>query len=278
MTVAVASTARPLLASTPLASEMRRASAAPAPFLPLQAVKIACSSCCLREACLPLGLTPGEVQQVDALIVHGKGVKKGESLYRAGDPFVALYATRVGSFKTTVLVKDGREQVSGYHLLGDVVGFDGIGTDQHGCDAVALEDTDVCILPFRPLQSLAREVPRLQQNIYHFLSREISRSHDAMLCLGSMHAEERLALFLLDLSARYQKHGYSAIEFALRMTRAEIGSYLGLKLETVSRLFSRFHESGLIQVQGRAVKLIDTAALGQVAVKRDLPWRSAVAV
>jgi CRP/FNR family transcriptional regulator len=133
-------------------------------------------------------------------------------------------------------------------------------------------------LPFRPLQSLAREVPRLQQNIYGLLSREIWRNHDAMMCLGSMHADERLALFLLDVSARYRKHGYSAVEFALRMSRGEIGSYLGLKLETVSRLFSRFHENGLIQVQGRAVKLINTVALEQVVSKRDLSWRFPVAV
>jgi len=215
----------------------------------------------MRELCLPVGLSPDDMKQVDALIGHRVKLKKGESLYRAGDAFVALYATRLGSLKTTVLTEDGREQVSGYHMLGDVVGLDGIGTDRHGCEAVALEDTEMCVLPFERLETLAREVPALQHNLYQFLSREISRDHSVMLLLGSMRAEERLAVFLLNLSDRYRRRGYSSTEFVLRMTREEIGSYLGLTLETVSRLFSRFQEEGLVQVQGRAVKLLDLAAL-----------------
>jgi CRP/FNR family transcriptional regulator len=218
----------------------------------------------MREVCLPVGLTPAEVKRVDALVGHGKRLRKGESLYRAGDPFGALYATRVGSLKTTVLAEDGREQVSGYHMLGDIIGLDGIANDHHGCEAVALEDTEMCVLPFARLEALARELPGLQHNLYRFLSREISHDQNAMLLLGSMRAEERLGVFLLDLSARYHRRGYSSVEFVLRLTRAEIGSYLGLKLETVSRLFSRFHDQGLVQVQGRAVKLIDMTGLRQV--------------
>ena len=149
-----------------------------------------------------------------------------------------------------MLAEDGREQVSGYHMLGDIVGLDGIGTDVHGCQAVALEDTEVCVLPFERIEEVARSVPTLQHNLHRLLSKEISRDQSVMLMLGSMRAEERLAVFLLSLAERYKRRGYSSTEFVLRMTREEIGSFLGLKLETVSRLFSRFQDEGLIASAG----------------------------
>ena len=222
----------------------------------------------MRELCLPVGLEPDALRQLDELVTKRVRLKKGESLYRAGDSFTALYAIRAGSCKTTVLAEDGREQVAGYHMLGDVIGMDGIGTERHGCQAVALEDTECCMLPFDELGDLTRSVAQLQRNLYQALSREIGRSQNAMLLLGSMRAEERLAAFLLNLSQRYRERGYSSTEFVLRMTREEIGSYLGLKLETVSRLFSRFHQEGLIQVQGRSIKLLDIAALKELLGQR----------
>jgi len=240
-----------------------------AAVISLRDLKIHCSTCSMRELCLPVGLSPDDVRQIDALLGARVKLKKGDTLYRAGDPFASLYAVRLGSLKTTVLAEDGREQVSGYHMLGDIIGLDGIGTERHGCQAIALEDTEVCVLPFERLEDLSRAVPSLQHNLYQFLSREISRDHNIMLLLGSMRAEERLAVFLLNLADRYRRRGYSSTEFVLRMTREEIGSYLGLKLETVSRLFSRFQEEGLIQVQGRAVKLLDPAALKQLVGQRN---------
>ena len=222
----------------------------------------------MRELCLPIGLDQDALRQLDELVTKRLRLKKGEVLYRAGDPFTALFAIRMGSCKTTVLAEDGREQVAGYHMLGDVIGMDGIGTERHGCEAVALEDTEYCVLPFAELGDLTRNIASLQHNVYQALSREIGRSQSAMLLLGSMRAEERLASFLLNLSQRYRERGYSSTEFVLRMTREEIGSYLGLKLETVSRLFSRFHQEGLIQVQGRSVKLLDIAALKQLLGQR----------
>jgi CRP/FNR family transcriptional regulator len=153
-------------------------------------------------------------------------------------------------------------------MLGDIIGMDGIGTERHGCEAVALEDTEVCALPFDRLEELARSVAPLQHNLHQFLSRDIGRDQNMMLMLGSMRAEERLAVFLLNLSDRYRRRGYSSTEIVLRMTREEIGSYLGLKLETVSRLFSRFQEEGLLQVQGRVLKLLDLPALKQLAGQR----------
>ncbi len=240
-----------------------------APVISIRDLKSHCTTCSMRELCLPVGLAPEDLKQVDNAIGTRVKLKKGEPLYRAGETFSALYAVRLGSLKTTVLAEDGREQVAGYHMLGDIIGLDGIGTDHHGCQAVALEDTEVCVMPFDRLEDLARTVPALQHNLHQFLAREISRDHSVMLLLGSMRAEERLAVFLLNLSERYRRRGYSSTEFVLRMTREEIGSYLGLKLETVSRLFSRFQEEGLIQVQGRAVKILDLAAMRQLVGQRN---------
>jgi len=235
-----------------------------AEVISIRELKTRCTSCTMRELCLPVGLKHDALRQLDQLITNRVRLRKGEALYRAGGPFSALYAIRVGSCKTTVLAEDGREQVTGYHMLGDVIGMDGIGTGQHGCQAVALEDSEYCVLPFGDLEDLARSVAPLQRNLYKFLSREITRDHGIMLLLGSMRAEERLAAFLVNLSQRYRERGYSSTEFVLRMTREEIGSYLGLKLETVSRLFSRFQQEGFVQVQGRAIKLLDIAALKQL--------------
>ncbi|MDH4180717.1 MAG: fumarate/nitrate reduction transcriptional regulator Fnr [Betaproteobacteria bacterium] len=232
-----------------------------APVISIRDLKSHCTSCSMRELCLPVGLGPDDLKLLDSVIGSRARLKKGESLYRAGEPFHALYAVRLGSLKTTVLAEDGREQVAGYHMLGDIIGLDGIGTDRHGCQATALEDTEVCIMQFQRLEELARKVPALQHNLHRFLAREISRDHGVMLLLGSMRAEERLAVFLVNLSERYRRRGYSSTEFVLRMTREEIGSYLGLKLETVSRLFSRFQDEGVIQVQGRNIKVLEMAAL-----------------
>jgi CRP/FNR family transcriptional regulator len=222
----------------------------------------------MRELCLPVGLSGEDLKAVDAAVGSRTRLKKGESLYRAGDAFQALFAVRLGTLKTTVLAEDGREQVAGYHLQGDIIGLDGLGTDRHGCAAVALEDSEVCTIPFEQLEELARDVPPLQRNLHQFLAREISRDHSVMLLLGSMRAEERLATFLLNLSERYRSRGYSSTEFVLRMTREEIGSYLGLKLETVSRLFSRFQDEGLLKVSGRNVKLTDIGKLRQLVGQR----------
>jgi CRP/FNR family transcriptional regulator len=240
----------------------------PAPVISIRDLKTHCQTCSMRELCLPIGLSNDELKQVDALIAHRVKLKKNETLYRAGEPFHALYAIRIGSLKTTVLAEDGREQIAGYHMLGEIIGLDGIGTDRHGCEAIALEDTEICTLPFANIEDLARALPTLQHNLHQLMSKEITRNQGAMLLLGSMRAEERLAVFLLNLAERYRSRGYSSTEYVLRMTREEIGSYLGLKLETVSRLFSRFQEEGLIQVQGRSVKLLDPGALKRIVGQR----------
>ncbi|MEO8676206.1 MAG: fumarate/nitrate reduction transcriptional regulator Fnr [Casimicrobiaceae bacterium] len=234
--------------------------AAPA-IVALRDVKAQCVNCSVRELCLPVGFDRAGLQQIDALVTDRVHLKKGDLLYRAGDTFAALHAVRVGSCKTTVLGEKGQEQVAGYHMMGDIVGMDGIGVHRHGGQAVALEDSEVCVLPYERLEELARHVVLLHRNLHKVLSTEIAREQNVMLMLGSMRADERLAAFLLDLSQRYRDRGYSATEFVLRLTREDIGSYLGLQLETVSRVLSRFQAAGMIQVQGRAVKLLDLPAL-----------------
>ena len=241
------------------------ATPATAAIISIRQLRAHCSNCTLRELCLPVGLDPGVTRRVR--------LGKGETLYRVGDPFSALYAIRLGTCKTTLLADDGREQVAGYHMTGDVIGMDGIGADRHGCQAIALEESEYCVLPFDELEHLGRTVAPLQHNLHQFLSREISRSHGIMLQLGTMRAEGRLAAFLVDLSRRYGARGYSSTEFVLRMTREEIGSYLGLKLETVSRLFSRLQKEGLLRVHGRSVRLLDVAALGKLFEQNCEPRR-----
>jgi CRP/FNR family transcriptional regulator len=234
----------------------------------LEALRTHCADCGMRELCLPVGLTPADVEALDAIVRKRVRVRKGEALFRDGAAFSALFAVRVGSFKTTVETDDGRDQIAGYHLPGDVLGLDGVGNDRHSSEVVALENSEVCVIPFDQLESVARRVPSLQHNLHRILGREISADHRLLLLLGSMRAEERLAAFLLSLSERYARRGYSSTEFVLRMTRDEIGRYLGLKLETVSRLFSRFAAEGLIKVRGRSVQIVDIPMLRQLVGAR----------
>ncbi|WPB58086.1 fumarate/nitrate reduction transcriptional regulator Fnr [Xylophilus sp. GOD-11R] len=226
-----------------------------------QALKVACSNCNLRELCLPVVLAEDEMQRLDTLVAGRRPVKRGETLFRTGDAFSSLYAVRTGFFKTCVAAPDGRDQVTGFLMAGELLGFDGIGTDRHTCDAVALEDSQVCVLPFSQLESLSREFTPLQRQFHKIMSREIVRDHGVMLLLGSMRAEERLAAFLLNLTRRLQSRGFSSSELVLRMTREEIGSYLGLKLETVSRTFSKLQDDGVLEVRQRQVRVLQPEAL-----------------
>ena len=227
-------------------------------------LRVACSSCSLRELCLPAGLDSGEMERVDQLVTSRRKLRRGADLYRAGQPLAALYAIRSGFMKSCVLHDDGREQVAGFHMAGDLLGLDAIGGGSHTCDTVALEDTEVCEIPFSYLEKLSRELPSLQQQLHRIMSREIVRDYGVMLLLGSMSAEERLAAFLLNLSQRFAARGYSPSEFRLRMTREEIGSYLGLKLETVSRAFSGFQDRGLAAVRQKHVRILDFPGLKAV--------------
>ena len=225
--------------------------------LRLEPFKVACSSCNLRELCLPVGLSRENLDRLDTLVATRRTVARGESLFRAGEVFLSLYAVRTGFFKTCVSSEDGRDQVTGFQMAGELLGLDGISTDNHTCDAVALEDSQVCVIPYGQLEALSHEFTELQHQFHKIMSREIVRDHGVMLLLGSMRAEERLAAFLLNLTQRLQARGFSASSLILRMTREEIGSYLGLKLETVSRTFSKFQDDGILDVKQRQIRILD---------------------
>jgi CRP/FNR family transcriptional regulator len=227
----------------------------------LEPFKVACSSCNLRELCLPVGMSSDQLERLDAMVATRRPVARGETLFRVGDAFASLYAVRTGFFKTCVSSEDGRDQVTGFQMAGELLGLDGIGSERHTCDAVALEDSQVCVIPFHDLEDLSREFSDLQRQFHKIMSREIVRDHGVMLLLGSMRAEERLAAFLVNLTQRLKSRGFSPSSLILRMTREEIGSYLGLKLETVSRTFSKFQDDGLLEVKQRHIRVLDAAGL-----------------
>ena len=236
-------------------------------------LKASCSNCGLRELCLPIGLSADEIERLDQLVYARRKVRRGEDLYRVGDAFSAIYAIRSGFFKNELVLEDGREQVMGFHMPGDILGIDGIGADRCACNAVALEDSEVCVIPFSRLEEISREVRGLQHQFHQFMSREMVRDQGVMLLLGSMRADARLAAFLLNLSRRLEARGYSASEFNLRMTREEIGSFLGLKLETVSRLFSKLQEANLVAVLQKHIRILDAGGLRRMVDPTDTDER-----
>jgi CRP/FNR family transcriptional regulator, anaerobic regulatory protein len=223
-----------------------------------------CPACGVRNLCLPARLDESAARDLDRLFGGPRRLARRESLFRAGEPIDALHAVRVGTLKTVMLTEDGREQITGYHMAGDIVGLDELGRTCHLSGVVALEDSEVCTLPLDRLDALVAE-PALLQTVMHLMASQLRRGRDLAVVLGSLRADERVATFLLDLARRHGERGFSASELVLRMTREEIASFLGLKLETVSRIFSRLQGEGLIQVQGRAVKLLDPARLRELA-------------
>lgn len=224
-----------------------------------------CGDCGLRDLCLVEGLSPAELDRLTGMVSTRRRVKRGEPLFRAGDRFDAVYPIRLGFFKTRVTSDDGREQVTGFPMPGDILGFDAISSTHFQCDAIALEDAEVCVVPFDRLESLSREFNALQHQLHRVLSREIVRDHGVMMLLGTMRAEQRIATFVLNLSQRFAQRGFSPREFILRMTREEIGNYLGLKLETVSRTFSKLQDDGVIAVEQKRLRIEDMQRLREVA-------------
>jgi len=228
-------------------------------------LKVACKDCNLRELCLPLGLSAPDLEQLDGMIKRRRTLKKGEMLYRNGDPLQAIYAVRRGAFKTAGLMPDGRVHVTGFFLAGELLGFDAITADRHPCDAEALETSEVCEIPYQDLEELAQRLPGLQHQLLKIMSREIVRDEQLLVLLGRMTADERLASCLLSFSRRQARLGLNATDIALPMSRQDLGYYLGLALETVSRLFSRFAEDGLIEINGRQIRLLDLPRLHAAA-------------
>ena len=224
-----------------------------------------CAMCSFRKLCLPVGLDDSDLNLLDQIIARRRRVSKDEPLFRLDDSFHNLYAIRYGHFKTSQVNLRGEQQITGFQMAGDLLGMDAIGTGRHGSSAVALDDAEVCEIPFARLQELVIQVPALMRHFHRILSHEITREQNVMLFLGNMRAEQRFALFLLNLSSRYAARGYSSTQFQLRMSREDIGAYLGLTIESISRLLSRFRQSGWIKVDNRELVLLDRPALEDLA-------------
>ena len=237
----------------------------PAP-LTVQALQAGCAACSMHQLCLPMGLDDSDMQRLDQIIGRRRRVKRDQSLYRVNAPFTTLYAIRLGHFKTFQVNSNGSQQITGFQMAGELLGMDAIGSGQHQCEAIALEDSEVCEIPFGQLEELFQDMPQLLRQFHRIMSKEISREQGVMLALNSMSAQQKLAAFLVNLSSRYATRGYSATRFQLRMTREEIGNYLGLAVESVSRLLTNFKKSGVIDVQHRELELLDMALLRSIAL------------
>lgn len=224
-----------------------------------------CADCSLRSVCLPAGLARGELQQLDQFVQARVPLDRGDVIFRAGDPLDYIYVVRTGSVRTVFPGSEGDDQVIGFHLPSELVGLDAISANAHQCDAVALERTSVCALPLGRLERLAAEIPALQRQFHVMISRQISHDHRHLVAVGRRTARERLALFLHALSERLESGGYSGVDFHLSMSREDIANYLGLALETVSRLLTKLAEEGVIRVERRRVRIVDPDALARIA-------------
>lgn len=226
---------------------------------------IPCSDCGIYQLCLPTSIGQADVDLLDKIVKNRRIFKRGDYLYRLNHPFQSVYAIRSGSVKTYVLMDDGRLQITGFHIAGELLGLSAVNTRVYSCEARALETTSVCEIPFDRLEELGQQVPSLQYQMLRIMSREIAHNQELMLLLGRKNAEERLATYLISLSSRFAKRSYSATEFNLSMSRGDIGNYLGMAEETVCRVLARFEQEGLIAMQRRLVRLKDVDRLSAVA-------------
>jgi len=231
----------------------------------LDRFKVACQNCNLFQLCLPVGLDQGDLELLDRIIKRRRPVHRGEHLFRAGEPFQSIYAVRSGSVKTYTVSEDGGEQVTGFHLPGELFGLDAINAGRHPCSAVALEATSVCEVPFDRLEELGEDVPSLTRQMLRVMSKTILHDQTLLAYLSKKTAEERLAGFLYSLSHRFSQRGFSAREFNLSMSRIDIGNYLALAEATVSRVFTRFQKQHLLSVVRNHVLLHDLDRLRALA-------------
>jgi CRP/FNR family transcriptional regulator len=227
--------------------------------------QINCSSCRLNTLCLPISLELQDINKLDEIIQRGRPMQRGDRIYHAGDKFRSVYAVRSGAIKTISNTQDGQEQITGFYLPGEIIGMDGLATNSHSNTAIALETSAVCEIPFSRLEELSTELPSLQRRFFQLMSKEITNDQQLITLLSKNNADQRIASLLLSISARNHSRGLSADDFYLPMSRSDIGNYLGLTIETVSRVFGRFHKNETIQLDKKHVKIIDMAALRNIA-------------
>lgn len=231
--------------------------------------RLSCAVCGLSDLCLPRGLRKEEWKSLDEVVQQEYTLEKGEPLFSSGQAFKSLFAVHSGSIKSFILSNDGEEQIIGFHMPGDLLGFDALGNNAHSCTAVALETCSVCVLPIKVLQNFCVKVPDLGKHIMVLMSQQITAQHEMMLMLAKKSAEVRLATLLLNLSSRFHARGFSAQQYHLSMSRHDIGNYLGLAVETVSRLLTHLHDVGIIQVDRRYIKIQDMHSLRHLAQRAE---------
>ncbi|MGP0173534.1 fumarate/nitrate reduction transcriptional regulator Fnr [Pseudomonas sp. NCHU5208] len=224
-----------------------------------------CKDCSLASLCLPISLNMEDMDALDEIVKRGRPLKKGEFLFRQGDAFGSVFAVRSGALKTFGLSDSGEEQITGFHLPSELVGLSGVDGERYPVSAQALETTSVCEIPFERLDDLALQLPQLRRQLMRIMSREIRDDQQMMLLLSKKTADERIATFLVNLSARFRARGFSANQFRLAMSRNEIGNYLGLAVETVSRVFTRFQQNNLLEAEGKEVHILDPIELCALA-------------
>jgi CRP/FNR family transcriptional regulator len=226
---------------------------------------VACTQCGVYQLCLPLGLHQADMTLLESVVKRKDIYKRGQLLFKPGDRFDYIYAIRSGSVKTYVCTPDGRVQITGFHIAGELLGLSALASGRYSSEARALETTSVCRVDAERLDGLAQQIPSLQYQMLKIMSGQIRQDEELMLMLGKRSAEERLAEYLIGLSRRFAARNYSATQFHLSMSRGDIGNYLGIAEETVCRILSRFQEAGIIATNRRDVRLIDLPQLEAVA-------------
>jgi len=226
--------------------------------------QVACSRCALGELCLPRGLSPDETERFEQIVHRSRPIQPGEHLFRAGDEFRSVASVRTGCFKSYVIDHEGQEQVLGFHLPGEIIGLDAIHTHKHVANVVALDTSAVCALTFDTVTSMARHMPELQAELFRIMSHRIS---ELEAIAGDLSADERIAMFLISLSERFSRRGYSDKEFILAMSRRDIASYLRLATETVSRVLARLQKAAVVKVDRKQVRILDMEKMKETARK-----------
>lgn len=240
-----------------------------AKIINLKSVKVSCSQCSLNQLCLPRSLSHEEFDALTSLVQRERSLAKGETLFDLGAPFTSLYAIRTGSIKVFLPTNSGEEQIVSFHMPGELLGFDGIGHDSHCCTAEALEACNICELPYPKIHELCLKLPSLSDHFMNLMSNEIAEEHAMMLTLAKKSAEERIAVFLLRMSARFHRRGFSTSQFNLTMSRHDIANYLGLAVETVSRIMTHLQDEGIIGVDRRFINIRDMNRLRILADVND---------
>lgn len=232
--------------------------------LDIEEIRISCQNCTLADLCLPHGMEKDELEKLDAIVDHTPPYQRGDHLFRPGQKSHGLFAVHSGALKSYCITEDGEEQVLGFILPGELTGMDGLASDHHASASVALETSSVCELPFEQLNTLCSQLPGVHEQLMHIVGKEITSDQQMLMLLGKRNAEERLASFLLSLSSRYKKRGLSASEFYLPMSRQDIGNYLGLVIETVSRLFARFQDEEILTVDKKLITILKPEILSSM--------------